>query len=299
MAVCPDTEMSNQEVAEADGNRTRQGSCRPLTGFEDRGTHQASGRLLGSIVPEVRGFASRDDRFHIRNPAPEVPGFTGCFGNLEGGIYALMNMPERSFGRTVRYRRTKLGMSQAKLADLVGRSTPTIRAWERDKSRPNDPKVLSALAAVLGLDERHLFDKAGVEQPKSETSPTVEQALATLSFDDVVDASNSDNETDGAEGHSGEGEPQIPVERRDETVGASREPAYVAPPDPIERVPLTPTTADLSYMEDDSQRQLYRVRNLATMVALVALAIGFIWALGEGLGALGEWWDDFFANLRL
>jgi transcriptional regulator with XRE-family HTH domain len=33
-----------------------------------------------------------------------------------------MIMPERSFGRTVRYRRTKLGLSQAKLAELVGRS---------------------------------------------------------------------------------------------------------------------------------------------------------------------------------
>ena len=40
------------------------------------------------------------------------------FGNLSGGIYALMIMPERSFGRTVRYRRTKLGLSQAKLAEL-------------------------------------------------------------------------------------------------------------------------------------------------------------------------------------
>ena len=33
-------------MAEADGNRTRQGPFRPLTGFEDRGTHQASARLL-------------------------------------------------------------------------------------------------------------------------------------------------------------------------------------------------------------------------------------------------------------
>ena len=32
-------------VAEADGNRTRQRLNQPLTGFEDRGTHQASGRL--------------------------------------------------------------------------------------------------------------------------------------------------------------------------------------------------------------------------------------------------------------
>ena len=34
-------------VAEADGNRTRQGPNRPLTGVEDRGTHQASVRLHG------------------------------------------------------------------------------------------------------------------------------------------------------------------------------------------------------------------------------------------------------------
>lgn len=222
-----------------------------------------------------------------------------------------MDMPERSFGRTVRYRRTKLGMSQAKLADLVGRTATTIRAWERDKSRPNDPKVLSALAAVLGLDEKHLFDKAGVEPPETATSPTVEQALATLAFEDVVDASGSDTGTDQDEQPEPEPEPepvavtaseererQPSVEHQFETVGASQ-PAYAAPPDPLQRGPVTPTTADLSYMEDDSQRQLYRVRNLATLVAFVALVIAFLWALGEGLGALGEWWDDFFTNLRV
>ena len=42
-------------MAEADGNRTRQRPCRPLTGFEDRGTHQASGRLHGWARPRVRG----------------------------------------------------------------------------------------------------------------------------------------------------------------------------------------------------------------------------------------------------
>ena len=36
-----------RSVAEADGNRTRQRQDLPLTGFEDRGTHQASGRLHG------------------------------------------------------------------------------------------------------------------------------------------------------------------------------------------------------------------------------------------------------------
>ncbi len=237
-----------------------------------------------------------------------------------------MNMPERSFGRTVRYRRTKLGLSQAKLAELVGRTTPTIRSWERDKSRPNDPQVLAALAAILGVDEKHLFDKAEVERPEVETSPTVEQALATLSLAevDLTDRTSGDGD-EGGEGDDvsdralvpagdakeaiveGQPVPNVPVrapepDREGQLVGASASvsgPAYMAPPEPYQQTPLTPTLNDLSYMEDNSQRQLYRVRTLATFVALIALVIAFIWALGEGLGALSEWWDEFFGNLQL
>src|SRR5688572_6238502 len=46
-SMVPTTRAGAWMVAEADGNRTRQGPVRPLTGFEDRGTHQASGRLHG------------------------------------------------------------------------------------------------------------------------------------------------------------------------------------------------------------------------------------------------------------
>lgn len=238
-----------------------------------------------------------------------------------------MDMPERSFGRTVRYRRTKLGLSQAKLAELVGRTTPTIRSWERDRSRPNDPKVVSALAAVLGIDERHLFDKAGVDPPATETSPTVEQALATLSIpvgDDDFTGTDRGEGNDGGEAESWSSHrkehalssvsthrmfevEEVDRDGRHESTDPDRvsagnggnEPAYVAPPDPYDQTPLTPTIADVSYIEDSSQRQLYRVRTLATLVAVVVLAIAFIWAIGEGWGALDAWWNDFFGNLRL
>jgi hypothetical protein len=73
----------------------------------------------------------------------------------------------------------------------------------------------------------------------------------------------------------------------------------VQPPEPYVQTPLTPTLTDVSYVEDGSQRQLYRVRTLATLVALVALVVAFIWAIGEGVGALGDWWDSFFGQLRL
>ena len=217
-------------------------------------------------------------------------------------------MPERSFGRTVRYRRTKLGLSQSKLGELVGRSTATVRSWERDDSRPTDPDVLATLAAILGLSERQLFDKAEVDRPDEvDDSPTVEQALATLR---PPGAAPSERPTQ---------EPRVSVVAADTTsVTANREnagrrddswrqaakspvptPAYAAPPDPYVLTPTTPSLADASYIEDQSQRQMYRVRTLATLVALVALVVALIWAFQEGFGALDAWWDEFFGNLRL
>ncbi len=75
-------------------------------------------------------------------------------------------------------------MSQARLGQLVGRTTATIRAWEADKSTPTDPAVVSVLAAIIGFDERTLFAKAGIDHPVFvETSPTIEEALASLAPD--------------------------------------------------------------------------------------------------------------------
>ena len=247
-----------------------------------------------------------------------------------------MVMPERSFGRTVRYRRNKLGLSQAKLAELVGRSTATVRAWERDKSRPNDPQVIATLAAILGVDERQLFERADVDQPVvTETSPTIEQALATLTMGSAPNPESEDPENDRdlpADDSLTQTPTPIPVPvsveqyrldlvamddetDRDQETSSVDQPrrrervlvaaaavgghAYVAPPEPFLQTPVTPPVGDVSYIEDESQRQLYRVRNLATLVAAVALVVMFIWALGEGIGALGEWWDEFFGNLRL
>lgn len=213
-------------------------------------------------------------------------------------------------------------MSQAQLAELVGRSTSTIRSWERDKTRPNDPHILLAIAAILGVDERRLFEKAEVELPDAvETTATVEQVLATLSMEEVpvdddeptvaIDPDLAQRPTavsveqfrldlvEVGDGSEGVGLRRVEGVREKVLVSAAEGPAFVAPPDPYVQTPLTPTVADLSYIEDDSQRQLYRVRNLATLVAVVALVVTLIWAFGEGVGALGDWWDDFFGNLRV
>lgn len=232
-------------------------------------------------------------------------------------------MPERSFGRTVRYRRNKLGLSQTKLAELVGRSPNTIRSWERDKSVPNDTKVLTALSAILGVDERTLFEKVGQSVPEEEASPTIEQALATLD-PELVDGTTFGGEK-GEAANFGEVDAEVATAVQDEDTEAGaedearlsidirevQEPApestlqpqstasFAAPPTSYVVKPASPPAHEPSYMEDSSQRQLYRVRNLATIVVLVALVVALIWAIGESFGALSDWWDEFFGNLRL
>ena len=188
----------------------------------------------------------------------------------------------------IRSRRTKLGLSQAKLGDLVGRSPSTVRSWERDKSQPNDVAVLTALSAVLGVDERTLFEKAGQQIPEVEGSPTVEQALATLNPEAVVDA---DPEIDDVDDE--------PVKSPPAPELVSVPPAYAAPNEPHVIAAATPPVHEPTYMEDRNQRQLYRVRNLATIVILVALGVAFLWALTQSFDALGTWWDEFFGSLRL
>jgi hypothetical protein len=54
-----------------------------------------------------------------------------------------------------------------------------------------------------------------------------------------------------------------------------------------------------SYIEDTDQRQMYRVRNLATVVLVVALTIILLWALSNTIDAIGAWWEDFFSTLRI
>lgn len=259
-------------------------------------------------------------------------------------------MPERSFGRTVRNRRTKLGLSQAQLGELVGRSASSIRSWERDASLPSDAGVITALSAILDLDQEAMFEKAGIDAPVGETHPTVEEALASLaplSLDEpgpevgtdlveplsgveprlVVDLSSprfeeeaepepdldSDLEAevrehlDQAPAPSPDREPipmlESSIPRRETveaaTVRRSPEPAFVSPPEPFQITAPTPPMVEPSYMEDTQQRQMYRVRNLATVVLVVALIVVFLWALANTIEAVGVWWEDFFGSLRL
>ncbi|GEM_PF-1259905 len=90
-------------------------------------------------------------------------------------------MSNRDFGGLVRRSRERLGLSQTRLGELVGRAASTIRAWERGQAVPTDPTAVSSLAAVLGLDEPELFALAGLDPPLLiEDHPTIEQSLREI-----------------------------------------------------------------------------------------------------------------------
>jgi transcriptional regulator with XRE-family HTH domain len=242
-------------------------------------------------------------------------------------------MPEMSFGRSIRYRRTRLGLSQTRLGELVGRSGAAIRSWERDASLPTDVSVLQALSAVLGIEAEVLFEKAGVQVPAMETSPTVEEVLGSLASGEqqrltyvpsLVEESRVEIETsvpeefeefslaDRPEDMDDDRTADLPADAPPEPVTVSAAPlpaskpsnrgsyALTQPAEPRYRYTTpAPPVLEPTYMEEQSQRQLYRVRHLATLVLVVALIVLFVWALGNSVEAFSSWWDDFFGTFQV
>lgn len=86
----------------------------------------------------------------------------------------------KEFAEMIKGGRERRGLSQTRVAELVGRSAATVKAWERGQSSPTDTEVLSSLAAILGLVEGEVFRAAGVELPGAVEQPTIEQALLEI-----------------------------------------------------------------------------------------------------------------------
>ena len=85
-----------------------------------------------------------------------------------------------SFGNSIRRGREAVGLSQSKVAQLIGKSPSTLRSWELGRSQPNDSSAVTAIAAVLGLDESDLLGRAGFEASPEPTRTTMENDLSSL-----------------------------------------------------------------------------------------------------------------------
>jgi transcriptional regulator with XRE-family HTH domain len=99
-----------------------------------------------------------------------------------------------AFAILVQRGRVATGLSYQRIGELVGRSPATIRDWERGRSSPNDPEVVSALAAVLDLPEDDLLESLGLSRPPaapvasfSDLAPSAEGAEAVGEDVDIGD----------------------------------------------------------------------------------------------------------------
>jgi len=75
-----------------------------------------------------------------------------------------------SLGDLIQRQRAALGLTQARLAELVGRSPSTVRSWERDRGVPGDKAALTALMAVLGLTDEEVENAIGDQEGAADES---------------------------------------------------------------------------------------------------------------------------------
>ena len=241
-----------------------------------------------------------------------------------------------SFGDFVRRAREQAGLTQSRLGQLIGKSPTTIRSWEHGRTNPADPGAVSAMAAVLGLDENDLLGQAGFEEAQPATAPTARQELSSLiskrdrSFRLAIEP-DLPVVTDASE-HLPGGD-LIPL--ADAPIAAATEvevkvtilpsPAPASPiAEPILEKPVgdlagpktrivvthqsTPTKTvgssngyfgALSYVEDDTEKDFYRRRGAITAVVLVFMVIVIWWALGRTGGAIADLIEGIVGSLDI
>lgn len=61
-----------------------------------------------------------------------------------------------TFGKAIREQRIKKGLTQAQLAEKLGKAESTVRTWELDRSSP-DRKALYAMCEIFGITPDYFF----------------------------------------------------------------------------------------------------------------------------------------------
>lgn len=219
------------------------------------------------------------------------------------------------FGTLISEHRQRLGLSSARVGELVGRSPGTVRGWERGRSQPDDPVVVSSLAAVLGIEEADLFVAAGLEPPRASTPFSLEETLSTIAPTPASTAPRIDADLPepAVGGRARERENNRKLSDVDSPLDRARTAlesltdswrqqrgAQSASRETVRRPVVAPrrrSMESLSYMEDVEQRWSYRVRSMLTAAGIGLLGIVLLWAGSQLLGAVGDVWDALTAGL--
>jgi transcriptional regulator with XRE-family HTH domain len=215
-----------------------------------------------------------------------------------------------SFSDVVRRGRERAGLSQARVAQLIGKSASTVRAWEQGRTNPGDAQSVSTLAAVLGLDETELLDRAGFDTPVTPPAPkSAREELSTLAAErtEMIAIKPAGIAAPDQQGprhlHDGRATNAEPMELPDTgpVVEIIIEPTStrVRKVTAVQSVPIQSSgSTAVSYVEDSEQRDFYRRRAITTAVVLVFLLIVFWWALGRTGGAFTDFIASFIDELN-
>ncbi|MEE8331980.1 MAG: helix-turn-helix transcriptional regulator [Acidimicrobiia bacterium] len=186
-------------------------------------------------------------------------------------------------GEIIQRRRAELGLTQAQLAERIGRTSSTVQRWERGVATP--PKsLLPTLATALQVSERDLGVAFG-----RETAPPVEAVEATTSQPSGGAATEAARE--------GSASGAIAIEEQPTMAVPTSAPVASAPQakrrSPMRRAPAVDSAEGLSYIERPQQRYRYLLRATLTVVVGIVLLFILFWAFGELRTAVGDVWDLF------
>ena len=170
-----------------------------------------------------------------------------------------------TLGRLIRESRLERGLSLGQLASKVGRSSSSVRRWERDEVAPAIG-ILPDLAAALELDEEELQRlRPGVTAEVSDPSQSSEEPITRSTIEGETVSNGSVAKPQPAEVH---------------TNGASKSGGGLF--------------HDVSQAFFGSKSLwIGWVRGIMTAVVLIVLVIVLMWALGELFDALREVLDSF------
>lgn len=188
-----------------------------------------------------------------------------------------MTLP--AMGRDLRARRRSLGLTQAGLAQAVGTRPVMVGRWERGEALPSLDEAVR-LAEVLDLDPAVAAGWSAVAlRPAPEAVPSRAPAPALPGGESALPAWRRRLAVLPAM-WLGRWRPsgRVPGEAGDEAVF----------PAPRARRPGE------SYLDDPVERRRYALRFALTLIALGALAIGLVWAVGQ----LGDGWGAFLDLFR-
>lgn len=178
-----------------------------------------------------------------------------------------------AMGRAIREARLARGMSLSQLAAAVGRSSSSVRRWERGEVPPAIG-IIDDLAGALDLDPDDLRAlRPGTSMPDGIGPSPEKDAGAT------------------GDGGSGSSAPRAPID-------LDRVPVIAPPPEPeTARVRPPGFVADVvAVLRGLTESWSGWIRGLLTAGVLIVMAIVLVWVLAELAQALGEIWDSFDAG---